>query len=178
MTLSKNLRDFIHDLFLIETVFKLIIIGLVFGLSASLISQYFFNFIPCKLCIAQRILFTGSLIFTCISYYLVLHNSEQWKLFSYLSIIGLFLAFSFSAYQLLIQFEILPEPEFCSVNLSITNKSIEDLEQMFENSSYITSCKALGPTLFNLPISFFSCLGSISGMIYICIAMFLAKSEK
>lgn len=170
-----GLRTLFDRLFSVKSALLIVSSGIVFGLACSLISQKFFGYVPCKLCLAQRFSFLISLFSLLTSFFLLKTEKHSWLMFYFIGVTGLLSSFSFSLYQLLVQFDFAPEPDFCTVNMNSVGKSIEELDEMLENGPYVTGCKAMGPTFFGLPISFFSCLLSIGGVFYVLLAKYIEK---
>ena len=173
-----SIRALLDKLFSVKFALMLISWGIICGLVASLVSQKFFGYAPCKLCLAQRFSFLISLVSLITSYFLLKREKHSWFIFYFIGTAGLLSAFSFSLYQLLVQFDFIPEPDFCTVNMDSVGKSIEELDEMLENAPYVAGCKAMGPTFFGLPISFFSCIFSIGGVFYTLLAMLVEKLKK
>ena len=178
MMLQPKIRNFIRILFRVKTSMFLMCIVVSIGLFFSLVSQSIFGFPPCKLCLMQRVTYFLVLALFGVSYYFYALSNSVWKALYVAGGISLIVCSAIATYQLLVQFGILPEPQFCSIDASYASKSLDELKDMLESKPYISrSCKELGPTIFGLPISFFSAIGSISGFIYICMVLFFRKKK-
>ena len=168
---------FWDKLFSLKFSILLVSWGIIFGLAMSLISQRFFGYVPCKLCLAQRFSFLVSLVSLVASYFLLKRKNHSWFILYCVGTAGLLIAFSFSLYQLLVQFDFIPEPDFCMVNTNLIEKSIEEFDEILEYAPYVAGCKLMGPTFLGLPISFFSCVFSIGGAFYMLFAMRIKKID-
>ena len=146
----------------------LVFLGMLLGLCMSIGFQWFGSYTPCTLCLIQRCLLAG------ISIVLAMALSfrkkpDIYEIFFIVTSIGLLLASGVACYQLLIQYGYVPEPSFCAKNNALYEQSVDALLEQIENTSS-GGCKALGPTIFGLPISAYSCAGTFCSFVYLILS--------
>lgn len=146
----------------------LVFFGMMFGLLLSISFQLFGTYTPCTLCLIQRCLLAGICIVLGGAIFFR-NKPDIFNIFFMVSITGLLLACSVAVYQLLIQYGVAPEPSFCVKNNALYEQSVDALLEQIENTSG-TGCKALGPIIFGLPISAYSCAGTFASSIYLLIS--------
>lgn len=150
-----------------------VLLGITFGICASLASQYLFGFQPCRLCVMQRyILFFAFSIVSCALYYR--SNEKLFSISLWLAMCSLFSVCCIAIYQMCIQYGVVPEPHFCVRN-DLTDKSVDELIAHLQNTAS-GSCKDFGPVIFGLPMSLFSAVGTFSLCFYMVIALVYRKS--
>lgn len=136
---------------------------------ASILSERVGGYIPCDLCLLQRysMLITGLLLAS------ALYSRKQPKIFKTLyfaAMVVLLITFSSALYQLLIQYGLVAEPQFCKRNSGLYKQSIDEMLHQIEETQ-ASGCKAFGPTFFGFPISAFSCCASLCSFLYMFICM-------
>ncbi|MCR5225066.1 MAG: disulfide bond formation protein B [Alphaproteobacteria bacterium] len=145
----------------ISTLFVLCILGVMGG--GSLYAQYGLNYTPCQLCLAQRYCVVCCIILMLLA--LALHRFPRlYQRIVDITCIGLFLGFIAAMYQLLIQYRIIPEPDFCRVNLPV-NVSLEELESIIRQNTTV-SCANFGPTVLDFPMSAYSAVAFMFIFVY------------
>ena len=146
---------------LISALFVLSILAVMCG--GSLYAQYGLGYVPCQLCLIQRYCVIACIVLMLLA--LALHRFP--RLYQRIidgTCIGLFLGFIAAMYQLLVQYRILAEPDFCRVNLPV-NVSIEQLEEIVRQNTAV-SCANFGPTVFDFPMSAYSAVAFMFVFVY------------
>ena len=143
----------------------LVLLGMLLGLCMSIGFQWFGSYTPCTLCLIQRCLLAGICIVLAMALFFK-KKPDIFEIFFIVAAIGLLLASGVACYQLLIQYGYAPEPSFCAKNNALYEQSVDALLEQIENTSS-GGCKALGPTIFGLPISAYSCAGTFFSFIYL-----------
>lgn len=129
----------------------------------SLYAQYRLHYIPCQLCLAQRYCVVCCIILMLLA--LALHRFPRlYQRIVDVTCIGLFLGFIAAMYQLLIQYHILSEPNFCRVELPV-NVSLEQLEEIIRQNTNV-SCANFGPTVLGFPMSAYSAVAFMFIFVY------------
>jgi len=139
---------------IIEISFKQLMALTIFysisPLIIAYISEYYFNYKPCKLCIYQRLIYFIMIIFCFLSIKFIKQQKKQ-KLSIFLLATITFFESLVAGYHSGIEAKIFSLPNGCKNNSSIDyNQTVESLAQILKENSF-ASCDV--PTAFFLGIS-------------------------
>jgi len=124
---------------------KIIFVLSVLAITFALTAEYFFNLIPCKMCLHQRYPYYFIIIVLIIFYFL----KTKPILFTYPLIqIAIIYGLFYSIWHVGIEQNILQAPAECSSTLDISN-STEDLKQQLSNQE-IVNCSDVGWSIIGL----------------------------
>lgn len=114
------------------------------------ISEYYFDYKPCKLCIYQRLIYFIMIILCFLSIKFIKHQKKQ-KISIFLLVTITFFEFLVAGYHSGIEAKIFSLPSGCKSNNSIDyNQTTESLAQILKDNSF-ASCDV--PTAFFLGMS-------------------------
>ena len=115
------------------------------AITSALVAEFFFDLVPCKMCLKQRHPYY-IIIFLVILSYIFRQTKNIWLfIFSQIALIyGLF----YAVWHVGIEQKILPGPVSCSETLSQTN-SIQNLKQQITNQA-IVNCSEITWAVFGL----------------------------
>ena len=121
------------------------IVGLlsIIAISVALIAEYFFNLIPCAMCLKQREPYY-ILIFAFVIFFILQWQSKIWYYLGVqiISVYGLF----YSVWHVGIENNLLPSPSSCSGGLEITNDTNSLKEQIL--SKAVINCEDIAWSIF------------------------------
>lgn len=117
---------------------------------ASIFVQYTKHVEPCNLCLLQRAIWIGVVIFS------GLWALIRSRILQYGAVLFLLSGFSVSSYHSMVQAGILSDQ--CSAQTEVA--SLEDFELMLENSK--EGCSRADPLFFGLPLAAYSAVASLA----------------
>jgi disulfide bond formation protein DsbB len=151
----------------------LALVLLYISFAMSILIESYWHYEPSNLCLAQR--HCMAVCITCVTIAFLSSTASFYKKVMDFSCLLLFLGALLSCYQLLSQYHIIDESEFCKSSIP-TNVSIQELEEIIRHNE-ITSCANLGFTIFGIPISAFNFVMFIFLLVYFSICSLKSSGE-
>lgn len=132
---------------------KHILIGAasVLILFTSLLFEHVFDFPVCKLCLYERYPYVGAVGFSLFGFFF--HKNASALLFTRSLLIFTFLvSFGLSAYHVMIEYGIIPLPDFCKTDL-LKATSFEELKAQIMNTKKLVPCNAASAKVLFLTLA-------------------------
>lgn len=131
--------------FILKNWVALLFILSLIAIISALIAEYFFDLIPCKMCLKQRYPYYAIIIIILFSYFFrQIKNILLFILSEFAILYGLF----YSIWHVGIEQKVLSGPASCSGTLSNTN-SIQNLKEQISNQP-IVNCTDISWTMLGL----------------------------